>query len=427
MQTVSKSGARSAGFTTTQIPRRAVLIGSVLCLGSVSCCLWSRNPDDRLPGIQVVRAPGQNVLSANTMDQRGLNTAGILFFTKIKSLWEFPEYTDDQRFNDGHDVYGPIAHIVPVDSVKYWAASDYAAAGAMGKLVGGIVVNDTNNIAGATLPDPYRKLNLVVGNNCVYLAKPADWTAYVVVENTVDPQGPCPPNHSTSDPLTVLAVRDATYGNASDVPGVARFHEGAKGSAKGLTYFGLKCGDSWCVALPATMNKADTTPPFHAKPGKSRKWLVHGWHDVQHLGVGRLSTAVPEKPVTLDKTLEGSVVPDDSLGLRDVSEFKVWIHVATVQFTKKPDGTPYATRWNFVQEDNELYIKQDSKSATGWIGKVVNARTGRSKAAEYALVVKRDPHPGENLPGTARWAWWEKDEYIWVRCGDGCCWVSPPE
>lgn len=419
--------APRSGFTMMQ---GLLIVAVIAIVGFVIWRFFTRPTDDITDDITSVQgfqaARDADTMSMNPAEARSMTDVTVEFFTEIKSQYLFPEYTDDQRLNNGSDQYGPIAHIVPVDSVADWTIAQYAAAGTMGKLVGGIAIDDTMNIIGTTLPATYTTLNLRPGNNCFYLANSngtaIGWSAFVVPADTTPGAEACPATHSVASPLSVLAVTDVTHNRREDVPPVARFHEGEKGTAKGRTYLGIKCDVSWCLVLPNGMAKADTLPPFHKKPGQSKHWLVRGWHDIQRLGVADASSTV-----TLDKDLEASVVPDDSLGLRDSTHFqKGWVRVATVQFTKRPDKPPYSDKWHFLQEANEISIRIDARSKTGWIGKVFSGQMDSSgNPIEYALVVNRDPHPGERLPGTARWAWRDKDEWIWVRCDEGCCWISP--
>jgi hypothetical protein len=331
----------------------------------------------------------------------------------------FPMYSDDQRLREGpKDMYGPIAAIAASDTLKdFHSPSDFEPSSGKGRLVAAINV-DTTGIDATQLPESYQDLKLSPGDNCVYLKhtpSTEDWTAYVTpMSSTVGQE--CPNDHDVTRYLKVMRVVDEEYSDPEHVPPVARFHEGEYKGNKGRPFFGVRCGDgAWCMILPDGMK---TNKPFHSKPNQSVQATVHGWGDVQHLGVGDKG-----KPTKYHKDLVASIVPKPNLHkLRKDHEFKdKWRWVATVQFEKSPRNTPYEEKWYFQQEDNRIELKWVSDTMV-WRARV-RVGAGTNQEDTIALGPVRETRHS-NVPATARFAWKEDDEWLWVRCDEGCCEVE---
>ena len=333
------------------------------------------------------------------------------------------EYTDNQRFHtDGE--YGPIAHIAPSDDIASYTTSTFSAAGAPGLLVGGVFV-DTTAPTPIVLPDSYTELQLSAGRNCIFLSNASGWYAYLTPASSG--ANPCPtPAAPPATRLKVYAVNSpANLGSGDHVPPTARFHEGTR-NARNLPFMGLKCGSQWCMLLPQTADSMNL-PHHDVFPGR-KKWAVHGWHDAQHLMMLDASNKPRLSPHV------ASVIPDSSLdGFTIGTNFSSgYVHVATVHFKAKPKGD-YETKWGFKKGFNEVFLKYDTTSPTGWIGQVRNyLKLGDFVLYTwtYDMEVDRHPHatnPGSlNPPGAARFLWDDRlDEGLWVRCDAGCCKVAP--
>ena len=119
--------------------------------------------------------------------------------------------------------------------------------------------------------------------------------------------------------------------------------------------------------------------------------------------------------------LRASVIPTDGLDTYTITaNFDTgFVKVAMIHFEDEPVGK-YADPnvWGFTKasvRENVLSIKHIS--GTTWQAMV--------DGVPRNLKVTRTDHSGGHIVGTARWAWSDKDEAIWVRCEDGCCLVEP--
>jgi hypothetical protein len=146
---------------------------------------------------------------------------------------------------------------------------------------------------------------------------------------------------------------------------------------------------------------------------------VPGWFDDQHIGVPDTTPTgaiiPPRRP-----SLHASVVPDTSLDSLKYADFDAgWKAVATVHFYGTPIGK-YSTIWGFKPGGavgNLMELRRvDSAGVRVW-------RVRVNGVDRPQLKVTSTPHvlPGFHIVGTARWAWSDYDEMIWVRCDDGCC------
>jgi hypothetical protein len=285
--------------------------------------------------------------------------------------------------------------------------------------VAGVIKVDTT--AGSALPPTYSALNVVPDFNCIRLSHRA--SGWVAMVTPLAPAGPpCPPNPAAPT-LTAVPVHNTGYPGFTDVPAVARFHEGRSGANIRVPFFGLKCADAWCMVIPTGV---DTTAMPQAGAGGGRGFSVHGWSDAQHLGVPDPTTQV----VHASTLALASVMPDEQLGDYTIpANFsKDWVHVATVLMAGDPNSTTYGSKWHFRPGKNEIYIRTDPTAASGWTGEVRNAKYFLGfpyRKYRYTVVVNRTDHAGMHIPGTARFWWYEQDEGLWVRCDEGCCQVAP--
>jgi hypothetical protein len=298
------------------------------------------------------------------------------------------------------------------------SVTDFDAYGDTG-FVAGLIKVDT--ATGSALPATYTALNLAPDFSCIRLSHRASgWFAVVSPLAPVGP--PCPPS-TTATPIPVHRIVSSAFPTSADVPAVARFSEGRLAGNTRVPLFGLKCAEGWCMAVPAG---DDTLPAPQAGVNAGVKgWLVHGWSDAQHLGVPNATTKVIEPSMLAN----ASVMPDPGLGGYTITtNFDTgWVHVATVFFKGNPNSTAYGSKWHYRAGKNEVYIRTSTSSSTGWIGEVRNVThiLGFPVTHRYAVVVNRTPHNGLNIPGTARFWWYDKDEGLWIRCDEGCCQVAP--
>lgn len=355
-------------------------------------------------------------LRAHRIPERAANFCGRLGWATC-TVWE---YTDQQRFIDTLGRYGPVAFIVPSPNLDVTqAAFDAAAASAAGALVAGIFIDAGD---GTPLPSTYTDLGLTPGNNCIWVRRVGGALRGIVVAEAPPPASPCPAAPATG-PLVVRAVPtpavlppDATV--IGNVPPVARFHEGRRVTppvhVTGLPHFGLRCGGAWCMFLPPGLDSLPlphlgSVPP---SPAEQRPWVVHGWHDVQHLAL-RTSAGL------MRSSIRASIVPHPRLGTFTISgNFdRGWVHVATIVIHDPiPTGSSYDVKWGFIRGRNELYLRT-AQTPTGWTGEI------RNVARRQAVQVLRHDH-NRFVPGTTRFWWYEDDEGGWVRCEDGCCQVG---
>jgi hypothetical protein len=327
-------------------------------------------------------------------------------------------YTDEQRFHtDGK--YGPVAKIAPYDALDTLTESGFIAGGSVsGGILLGAVKVDTNPMRPQDLPAAYTGLRLAPGWNCVLAARTAGvWRGYIFAE-----RGGTDPCAMPTNPheLRLRRVGHSDFDGFANLAPVGRFHEGKNNGNKSRPHFGLKCGDYWCMFMPMTNH--DSMPLAHRNlHPRRRSWEVHGWHDVQRLAERRGTGLVPGN-------LRSSIIADSLLGEYDMRTFATWTHVATVHFRGNPAGTKYGRRpsgstgafWNFVNGENEIFLRVDASKPKGWAAEV------RNRQGTFELViVDRDDHTGKHIPGTARWHWDPQDEGAWVRCDDGCCKIAP--
>lgn len=325
---------------------------------------------------------------------------------------ESPEYTDDQMLmGDSRNSYGPHAKILPSPQlVDYDDDSDFAAPRA--KLVALVNVDRTTR-----LPSTYSNLRLREGFTCVYLrfGTTRSFRAYLTPSSgetcdpDIDPGGP--------GMAVKAAPLPAPFRSATDIPPVARFHEGRSGATVGVPLLGFRCGIRWCFVMPEGED-VDTLPlPFQGQRPNVTTWAAHGWHDVQHLA--DLNAA--GQPVR--GALRGSVIPDVKLRALNVAGFTTGQPelVAVVHFDDAPT-MKYESDWRFRKGINEVWL---TKTASGWDGEVRNERRVLFWKRKYVIKRNVKQHKHDHaLPATARFLWSKYDEDLWVACELGCCQVQ---
>jgi hypothetical protein len=275
---------------------------------------------------------------------------------------------------------------------------------------------------GTVLPPSYQALDLKPNWNCVYLhLDGVDWKAYVTAALPQRPRClPAPPSG-----LASLLVRPSTtpgFDTHADVPAVARFHEGSAQGAGAQPFFGVKCGEAWCMIMPNGAQAAAT--PHEGMMTDGRQWVVRGWHDAQHLAV---QTA--RGTIALSQEIVGTAAPGPGASFDEESAFENgFVHASTIHFRKAPNHTKYKDSWKFREGVNEIFIVKQPNTdewagriyTSGWLCSLFKGSSGCYRD----LHVAKDPHHGVTIPATSRFRWDERDEGVWVRCADGCCKVS---
>jgi hypothetical protein len=93
--------------------------------------------------------------------------------------------------------------------------------------------------------------------------------------------------------------------------------------------------------------------------------------------------------------------------------------------TPPPPGSKYATKWHMAKGDNYIFLKHDPAATrdVGWSGFLRHSLI-HVPGDQFDLDVMRHDHSPLHVVGTARLAWSPTDEDGWVRCDEGCCYIS---
>lgn len=357
---------------------------------------------------------------AGTLTDRAVaplfNPAIVAFCSRMQ--WSVtctvPDYTDDQRFLVADDSVGPHAFIAPAPNLIEHV-NEIPFQGTSARLVGFVRI-DASEIGPLGLPATYSALRLNPNFTCVYLHySPAGFSAYMVRAGV----SACNPSVSPADPAIAalkLEVKAASltgaFTNPSDIPPVARFHEGRVQALEGIPLIGLRCGNKWCMILPTTAG-ADTVDLPHKSGDNARTSIVHGWHDVQRVSRFDAVTNRPKRTAH-----RASIVPHRNLaGYPDFAQKR---HSANVVFQEDPTDK-YESDWRFRKGRNEVWLQK--LSPTEWRGEVRSKRTwmGIPYWRDVTPVHVKQVHKHPNIPKTARFLWVDTDEDLWIGCEDGCC------
>ena len=315
--------------------------------------------------------------------------------------WYIPEYQDVQRFIDDHDNYGPIAwSFAPPYLESFLNSTPFTLASIA------VAIVYVQALPGTLLSRQYGQLGLEPGFNCVYLnLNGGNWKTDV----TRSPAGGCAniePAGAAGFPLSVLREAGAA---ANQYPPVTRYVE----RNDTLVAIGARCGDGWCTM--GTNDAAKIQRPGYAGmtgAGTTSRWTIKGWFDDQHLAV----PATGSTPAIRGQYL-ASIIPDENLANYRVSPHykNGWVHVATVMM---PGQVPqkYQSGWGFSSGKNEIYIHAAGSHWVAWIKDAAGNPHFRP--------VTRTAHNYQGIPATARWAWSDEDEPIWVYCGGACCYIE---
>lgn len=398
--------------TTKTVVLAVVLIAVVVVLWR---CRWtSREPD---PGPSVTwrdPAPLPMILAHDeaTCDMDGPDPLieerlGALSDTMATwNTWRIPEYQDTQRFVESPaSGYGPLACIVASPRLGDLGPADFAAPN--GAVVAVIYLHESTDLIA------YRRLKLSEkGFYCVVLK--GDVTTMTMEGHVVRALNKACGTPGPATRLTAFPHKFASVPTPDGYPEVATFVI----LNSWMPGIGVRCYDRWCgIGIQAI---TDVQSRAHAIPSTGAaaiaRHTVMGWYDQQELAL--VNPGFP--PVNLKATLKASIVPVPALGTYDIGKFEdpAPTEVAQVYLDASPTGTKYQTRWLFTRtgpnNPNTLSLQ---KSTAGVWTVFVNG------AANPNLRVIHNPH-SVPVPGTARWKWSDRDEMLWVRCGEGCCSVE---
>jgi len=334
-----------------------------------------------------------------------------------------PLYTDDQRLNDGTGGYGPLAHAAPLQGSNYTDKSNFEVAIQYSPAVG-IVVVDT--LSGTQLPPTYQGLLLKAGVNCVFFRhdpgtpQPVGWHAYI----NQPVAGKCQaPTVATGAELPVNVFHSGGFATQDNYPAVGRFHEAVKQpGGQPVALIGFKCAAAYCFVQPSTsMMHSDHV----GVTASLMTWEVHGWGDEQHVGV----PLTPGANVHPQWTYNASILPAARIDTLKIAHFNNdTVFVAEIYLKEPPPpGSKYDTKWHLIASPGHNYIFLTHKTGmgdnVGWTG-IIRHTMNSAPGAQWPLNIVRHDHSPLHVLGTARLAWSETDEDGWVRCDDGCCYLS---
>jgi hypothetical protein len=315
-----------------------------------------------------------------------------------------PEYQDAQRFIDRQQdypnalYYGPVAQAVASPELaNYTANADFDNRYILVAIV---------KVAAGKLGPSYGPLKLQVGLNCAFITREAGiWKAAMQPASGTT----CPA--ATSDPSRILpVVAEDSVGDPSLIPPVVRF---VQDTVVG-TYLGVRCGRMWCdigaqaaTGVPVPQFRYDFSAPATVQA------RIKGWFDEQQLGVPFDTPAL----LKVRPAQWASVIPEANLGDTHLNVFeggfapvaRVYIREGLSEYARKFGMTP---GWNYITLTGKA-------SSIFWSAAVIN-----SLGQTTPLNAFRHPHTIGSIPGTARWAWLDHDEWIWVSCDVGCCLIQ---
>lgn len=231
-------------------------------------------------------------------------------------------------------------------------------------------------------------------------------------------------------PLLVRATSRAGLG-PDDYPPVARWDTDPK--TRHL-YISMICGEKWCEVgqqgLTSSQQYSSTSPD----PVERRVVEVKGWYDEQRLAKIEGGKAVPSDSL-------GTMIPESALHGYQPEDFLtdvLWRRAAKLVIRQKLqkykddlnlDRSTGLQRWNqgwlctgslerCIPEADQPTVQS---CTSGWFGRILSA----DGDTRYKCV-KMHPHEGLSfpVPGTVRWAWYDRDEGGWIRCPGGCCYPS---
>lgn len=320
---------------------------------------------------------------------------------------------DEQAFRVGKSAYGPEVEAFAAPYIEIPPSS--SAFGGDYINIGKIIVHAP---AGTQLPAEYTALQLVPGENCVFLKyfgkANKEWSAFVAPNplglDCIEMAKNAPANQAD-----VPAFADGPSMSGKDYAPTIRFIE----SSSGGTLIGVKCGNRWCMIganSPSALLPRLHPPANGSKYGTREE--IKAWYDEQHLALLTPSGTIVPGP-------RASIEPVDRL--EDIKDFsQKWIQVATVHLQ---DSASYAgpvrqsgsTGYDLHQGANPVWLHDTGgQHFEAYIGSIdPNVTTPQRKFR----VTGGQGHP--YVPGTARFKFSATDEKLWVACLMGCCLIEP--
>jgi hypothetical protein len=379
------------------------------------------------------------MLANNTLDRKDSLPDSLQSW----ATWEIPEFQDMQRFVGGSrstDHYGPLACVVAAPHLEN--VTDAAFDNVAGVVVAVAWVRFDDREVNAA----YRRLhidNLEHRFYCVIVrhvsaggrgggrggarltsmltrnlaraggtsAANAGWEGYVV---------PSVDKHCaiTADQVPLPGSRMiSTDMQGSLIPPVARFMI----DTAWRPAIGARCGSGWCTVGFDARTHLEPAHGYGASGTDAQvsRRAVPGWFDDQQVGIPDEAGNPPNRP-----SIQASVVPDTALDRYTIASFdSTWKPVATVHFRQAPTGQ-YVSKWQFKaggSVGNLIELgRVDSSGTQVWRVRINGVLNPNLKVTQTEHTI-----PGFHIVGTARWAWSDYDEKIWVRCDEGCCKVEP--
>jgi hypothetical protein len=341
---------------------------------------------------------------------------------------DVPENNDSQRLLAANHVdFGPQAWVWAEPGSAMWEeVSEFRPprGPVNGRLVARVLIDRLRD--DETYPQTYLDLKFARPNTvyCVRLVSPSgqNLDAYVIPSVNDD----CPESQVTA-PEFKLPVRRRQLGGHTEPAEyieVARWGFGhLPGDINDRTLrrpaIEVSCASQWCTILPDLPNILPLSPEHIGKPDipRNAQANVHGWHDNQVITVKGASNR-PTPAFT------ASVVPHPDLGKKKtIDEFKTdWVPVGTVWFDAAANfsASKYAAK-GFIAGANEvslLYVGPNPR--TDWDIKIHNSKGDTVLHGR----IDRSDHTGKKMFGTLRWGWNDRDDDIWIRCAEGCCYAS---
>lgn len=363
------------------------------------------------------------------------------------SLFRIPEFSDNQRFLRGANEYGPFVRayallqtqkltianfnsgwqLVGLVLVDTWTAHvdrDYTVGGADGK-TGVTPVPGGKMVPSIPAGWPSLKvLGLGKGWNCVFLkhtgaSRGAGWSAEVVAPVVFpDMDTHCSTERAVGTRLRVLPVVGSDSPDA--YPGAARILPLA------APWYGLgfRCANVWCNLVPG---QAGVVPP-PAQSGVAGVPVttfstIPGWFDDQRLSIAAGASAT--SATQLRASSQASIVPDSALASWRVQDFEQTRRLVARIVVKPPIEGKYQSKWGLEKGVNKVYIQlTNDTTGVAWI-------ETESSHVTKLLVHRKDHHhaipTGYVMPATARWAWIDSDDAVWIYCDIGCCYIDSHE
>ena len=270
---------------------------------------------------------------------------------------------------------------------------------------------------------PYDPLGVVAGYafSCIYIdnVQTGMNVRVIAVTRASDCRQGSPGTNPPTKPLWV-EVRDRGY-TANDYPLAARWDTDKQ---QRWNYIGLACGNKWCEIGPQGTDFSDDDQ------GSDYRVAIKGWYDRQ-----RLSVATPTTPPQLSNVI-GTVRPRAAAGDLDETHYNsTWLEVAAVKLAPATGvGIVTYLKLGIDGDTADVALCRGASGSCPGTSGTTSCPTSSDpwwaritvpgKSPVYRCVDREDHsnHKGK-MRGTARWAWKDDDEGIWIRCAKGCCQV----